>query len=526
MKRYILIAIMSLCGVFFSSCSLEEEPTYFVDTTNYYKNTTQCRTAVNAVYKRLSGLYSFKFFTITEGHSDIIYDAAPTLPLARLELSPTFPDHAETIWNYCYEMIMYANGVLANVAKAPISEDDRLNLLSETAIMRAFYYYLLTSHFKDVPFYTDEIATQEDLDRIAKLPRMSAVDTRTYLINELQSYYAQLKASDESGKSNYTYLVRTGDTEENRAGVPLLLTLIGKMAMWQAAFDENQTPDYWYQIALDAFKEIEIIYGTFNEASYPLEEIKFRYKNTAESIFEVQHSYTSGGLIYTSNLACACIPSSSGTSAENVLWDGIKVDELSFDMSRGWGKARPNLVFCRDIQPVDGADKRANINMALTYNGESFNQYKNSGTPYLGPKFWCPGMYLSYDSNNYRIFRYGDIILSMAECYYHLGQYTKAHEYLNMTRVRAGLEEVAFKKDKTTFKEIQNERARELFGEFQRKFDLVRWGVWYDWTLGFNSYNELRENIRPCHEYLPIPDKQVVYSGYALDNKEYNKYGM
>ena len=79
---------------------------------------------------------------------------------------------------------------------------------------------------------------------------------------------------------------------------------------------------------------------------------------------------------------------------------------------------------------------------------------------------------------------------------------------------------------RSTLKEIQNERARELFGEFQRKFDLVRWGVWYDWTLGYNNYAELRDNIRPCHEFLPIPDKQVVYSGYALDNKEYNKYGM
>jgi hypothetical protein len=37
---------------------------------------------------------------------------------------------------------------------------------------------------------------------------------------------------------------------------------------------------------------------------------------------------------------------------------------------------------------------------------------------------------------------------------------------------------------------------------------------------------ELLKNIKPCHRYLPIHDTQVIYSGYALDNKEYNQYGL
>ena len=67
--------------------------------------------------------------------------------------------------------------------------------------------------------------------------------------------------------------------------------------------------------------------------------------------------------------------------------------------------------------------------------------------------------------------------------------------------------------------EIQKERGRELIDEFQRKFDLVRWGIWYTQTYENTGSSSLKENIRPCHEYYPIPDTQVVYSGYALDNK-------
>ena len=74
--------------------------------------------------------------------------------------------------------------------------------------------------------------------------------------------------------------------------------------------------------------------------------------------------------------------------------------------------------------------------------------------------------------------------------------------------------------------EIVVERAKELFGEFHRKWDLVRWGIWYDRTKTYNAYNKLKEHMRPCHEYYPIPDSQCALSGYALDNPTYKSDGL
>lgn len=71
--------------------------------------------------------------------------------------------------------------------------------------------------------------------------------------------------------------------------------------------------------------------------------------------------------------------------------------------------------------------------------------------------------------------------------------------------------------------EIRMERAKELVGEFQRKFDLVRWGIWYERTMMYNEGQYISGFIRPCHRYWPIPADQVAYSGYALDNKEYSE---
>ena len=74
--------------------------------------------------------------------------------------------------------------------------------------------------------------------------------------------------------------------------------------------------------------------------------------------------------------------------------------------------------------------------------------------------------------------------------------------------------------------EIQKEHGRELVGEFQRKFELVRWGIWFDQVYNCNDLSKLKNLMLPCHEYYPIPDKEVALSGGVLTNEAYEKYQM
>ena len=112
----------------------------------------------------------------------------------------------------------------------------------------------------------------------------------------------------------------------------------------------------------------------------------------------------------------------------------------------------------------------------------------------------------------------------MAECHNRNGDIAKALKYVNYTRTRAGIDPVSgFLSEDEMMAEIQNERARELGGEMHRKFDLVRWGIWYSRTVTYNYTNPvLSENIRPYHRYYPIPDTECALSGYVLTNDEYN----
>ena len=140
-------------------------------------------------------------------------------------------------------------------------------------------------------------------------------------------------------------------------------------------------------------------------------------------------------------------------------------------------------------------------------------------------------MYNSQDSNNYKIFRYAGVLLNLAEAYL-VGRndMKTACDYLNVVRGRAKADLITPETVKNSpdalMEEIRMECARELFGEFQRKFDLVRWGIWYEQTLKhIKGGKDLL--VKPYHRYYPIPDKQCALAGYdVLDNPEYKNAGL
>jgi hypothetical protein len=77
--------------------------------------------------------------------------------------------------------------------------------------------------------------------------------------------------------------------------------------------------------------------------------------------------------------------------------------------------------------------------------------------------------------NDIIMYRLADIYLMAAEAYAGINNTTKAIEYLNKTRNRAGIGNYGGGSDKPTVeKEILDERGRELFFENKRWYDLVR----------------------------------------------------
>lgn len=484
-----LLFLLIVLGMF-SRCSIEEEPTSFVSADSYYQTVDQCITGLNSTYIPLKSIYTYTYLIATEGVTDLMNIRSGTLD-AQLDISPSNPRFGAKMWQEGYKGVMYSNSIVENIRRSPIDESIKKELLAEGLVMQAYYYWFLTSTFGDVPFYTEDVSDTEVQKKISQLGRMSAIETRDSLINVLLEYVPYLPQK------------RTHDVVDHRAGAALGWMLIAKMAQWNKK----------WEVAKKAVDKLEEIYGDLNQ--YPIEDISFSKKNTPESIFEIQYTYSRTGLRVTTNSGAILMPTRDSLD----IYNGVRIPELG-DEATTWTPLRPNMYFFQAVQPKHVIeDKRLDLNMAWSYEGTEFRS--TSTTPWLGPKFWSYGMFNVSDGNNQKVFRYADAILMQAENYMELKNQSEAVRYLNMVRRRAGLSDYVFKNWVLLKEDIMKERGRELLGEYQRKYDLVRWGVWYQLTYDNTDYPSLKNNMRPCHRYYPIPDVEIAKSGYNLDNKEY-----
>ena len=503
MLRYIVALTATVALV---ACDLNEHPDYFTNRAEMFRSEGQCRAAVNSCYLNIDPIYSSRMFQITEGCVDTGLTWATTLDPV-LDISPAYPRHGSTIWEQCYKGVMRCNYAVEGLESSTIDNKELLGeLIAEAKIMRALYYYVLTCSFGDVPYYTVDVSSKKILLEVQHLPRTSAIEIRSQIIADLEDDVVLLEQ------------VKGSDVEEYRAGAALGWMLIAKMAMWNASKDEMNAP-MWWDKGVEALVALQNIYGALS--TYTLEDsFQWHRKNTPESIFEIQHTYVAGGVNYTSSIAPAAHPThTTGT----MIYDGIEIEWLG-DNGVNYSQVRPTAYFFQELQPRGGVDKRTTYNLAWEWQGQQFNG--TATRPWVGIKLWCPDMYHGYDHNNYKIFRYADALLMLAECYAEIDKPTLAVQCLNEVKERAGIDTYIYSSLEELQEEIRAERARELFGECHRKFDLVRWGVWYERTLEFHQNSTLLKNIKPCHEYYPIPDVQVSYSGGALTNDEYKKYGL
>lgn len=561
--------LLSLAALTFSACNLEEDTSSFVDHNTFYENVMQCRAAVNSCYNSMKPIFTANYMMAVEGCTDLWYCTSSTVD-AILDVSPAKPQMGKNVWQYGYQGVMRCNECVDCILATNIEDEKKMPLVAEAVVLRAFYYYILTSFFGDVPFYTERVADIATLEKVRRLPRRDANEIRQMLYDDIDNYMQYLPQQ------------RTCEDKEARAGAALGYMLQAKFMMWNQEWDE----------AIKPLQKLEELYGDLQQ--YPLEQIMWRYKNVPEGIFELQLNYAPDGAQYYGNVACIMMPPHQGGG----IFNGIALSGYG-DTMPGWASLRANnylgifrpayastpggvqkkeqsgydtggiynpLPLTYDDNAVDADKNGINDNIFFTSGqyryyvkldveaattgvnaagkaidkriqyklglgnyetGGTFQYVRDWGVPWPGPQFWCPDIISSYDGNNYRLFRYADVILMLAECYCEKGNDIDAIKYLNMVKERAGIPayENFSSFDELTV-EIRTERGRELAGEFMRKYDLVRWGIWYEQTYNYTNYAKLKDKMKPCHRYYPIPDTQCGLSGGALTNDEYVADGM
>jgi hypothetical protein len=237
---------------------------------------------------------------------------------------------------------------------------------------------------------------------------------------------------------------------------------------------------------------------------------------SAESVFEIQASKISGdGNIYWSRLGQSQGIRGSGT------WD------------LGWGWNTPTESLVASYEPNDKR-KEATILYSNQYDGGVNTGGYGLTLPNLSSaKYWNKKVYNRYERYleaglgtpnneaqntwiNHRVIRYADVLLLASEAANEVGggsNGTDAAGWVNRVRARAGLDPISFTDQATMRDIIKKERRAEFAMEYERFFDLVRWGDAID-VLGPLGYQNK-------HRYFPIPTPALNANSKLTQNPEW-----
>ncbi len=403
-------------------------------------------------------------------------------------------------WTANYEIINLANKILDDieVLEAEGEELSEGNLVnkSEAHFFRAFAFFNLVRAFGEVPKIDFSIENAEE----ANIPKSPASEIYALIDADLEIAAQNLPREWSSiyvGRATWgavrslharTYMMRNDWSNMNAAAVEVI----------QSGIYNLNTP----------FNQI------FRETG----------ENSSESVFELQATAT------------ASQPSDNEIGSQFAQVQGVRG---AGEWDLGWGWHTPTEHMANAFEPGDprkdetllyfiktGGDP-ASIPPNEPYgekpisNGDVINLYYNKKA------YTNPSLRATYSRTghwfNIRIIRHADVVLMAAESANELGRTADALNYLEMVRARARggnnavLPEVTTTNQSELRDAIRHERRVELGMEFDRFYDLVRWGIARDvlHAVGKTGYQDR-------HELLPLPQNEVDKSnGVLVQNPNY-----
>jgi hypothetical protein len=479
--------VFSLVVVFsLSSCEkfLEPESLSTFDSNYIFSNAEDARKAVNAMYVHFShdGFRSRLSNNMT-GCTDIEHAGGTSdgarYQIWRLDAQENNGDLGY-VWDIGYKAIRDANIAIEGILASPAleSEDEALSkqmyhLLGEAYTMRAYWYSMLIFYFGDVPLSTQAPSVEVEFN----LPKTDRNEILTTVINDLIDIEENMLWADE---------LSFGIEQINRE---YALGMIARLALQRGGYYLKpdltmvRDDDYldYYQIALDYTKKLM----TLKDRELPddfrqifMNQCKFITPVNDEILFEVPFAVGEG----------------------DVGWNiGIRVDAGSHPYGSGSNyMAMPPPYF----YSFDLADKRLPVTCGLyTINEDFVQELISTGSMNISQGKWSrhfldnpPGPSTNKGTGiNWPMMRYADVLLMFAEADNELNNGPTAEGIAAFKRVRQRafdsevwatkvdqyVDSIAMSKD-SYFNAIVDERAWEFGGEMIRKYELIRWNLYYE----------------------------------------------
>lgn len=416
-------------------------------------------------------------------------------------------------WELPYRNIRSLNEFIQRVRNAPIDETTRKVRIAEARFLRAFNYFAMVKRYGGVPLI---IVPQKIDDPKATLypARDSEQKIYDFVISEADSIAADLPeantVSDNGRPTKYVALalkcraaLYAGSIAQ--FGTVQLSGLLGIPSSTSAAY---------YQQSYDAAKAIinSGKYALYNADANKVMNFRniFLVKNNPEVIFAKRHNAADaydGGNGWSYDFCQCPKPQAWDAGNKNAPYlemaeefehvdgtpgtlDRVAIQQGLWTTDQLWGNKDPrfyatlytmntpwqgtlvdphngillpdgsiqidgsyNGILALGTQKVDGSFRTSfGVMKYLDENADNNDDYHKSSTDYL-------------------VFRYGEILLNLAEASLELGNAGEALDAINQVRTRAGIAILAV----INREEIRHERKVELAFEGHRYWDLRRW---------------------------------------------------
>lgn len=505
--NYFTVAVLMVFTITGCKSFLDLDPQSSWKVESFYSSKAEVKLALSGIYSQLAkeDLYGYQFNVMLEAGTDETYtnSTGAVRNSAKYAFTPS-SDEIKNMWLTFYTCIQLTNQFEKNLKPDLFTVNEYNSFLAKSRFIRAFCYFTLANWFGPVPLRLEPSTSQKDND----FPPSPVFDVYKQVEKDF------LFAAEHLEHANSAKYV---PGEPNKmAAHGLLARLYLKMGGFQPYLSDNDANCYFEnpQQYFDKAKEqCEIIINDGWHSIVPYSVDPQSYRNhfinylqdrydLKESLFEISFGnlYSMGinvsGRLGNINgvefVGTANIP--RGFANINVgvpVYNAYSIE----DTRRTWSIAGYRNNFSSSTQKFtmryifdNPLDAEYGIGKFRRWEPVNITALKNSTTIVDAPYVILnntPGSETdpNFTSINFPILRFSDVLLMHAEAI--IGgrngvtdATSIAVASLNKVRERAGLSPYTGSTNHNDFfKEIVDERLRELCFEGLRKQDLIRWNL-------------------------------------------------
>ena len=509
MTRYkIFVVLILLSATFGCSDFLDENPKSFLSPASFYKTEKDLQMGLNVVYRSPQDRYSNMWgapnwfgwatdcgeLTIANPHA---FHNEPSYLKTNFNASSGMP---WTFWDYIYRHVKDANSLLEAIPSVEIDATAKAQIEAQARAWRAHLYFDGVRIFNGIPLLLE---TESDAGALNSMSRNSPEEVYASIVEDLIFAKDNLPNSWE------------GAENEGRITSGAAAALLARVYITMAGYPLYKT-EMWNE-AKNILKEFidDKKYGS-QYALFPNYADAFKEENIPgmESVWTV--NFTRGTFGQGSDIHTNFAPL-------ELYYDS----RTGLSRGGGWSNELPSDAF------YDSYDKTNDQRFTFTYwtsTADFPDEYDDINTSETGPivlskphvaKFRekTPNDNSQRTGIDHYIIRYSDVLLMYAEVLNELGD-SRCYNFINQVRNRAGLDDLPVMSQEQFREHMYLENAWELCFEGERRFQLVRWGKYYDRVKAWNT--EAGPNvIEGKHEFWPIPQREIDINANLIQNPGY-----